>query len=110
MMITPTGMASARGSLILPAGASSRLGDPHRSSWWSGTPVIGAGQPPTVEMTVAWTSQTEVHTPLEISHRPRDSHIPTAAPVFARDDTNPGARASRPHRGFQEGSRHGMTP
>jgi hypothetical protein len=33
-----------------------------------------------VEMTVAWTSQTDVHTPLEISHRPRDSHIPTAAP------------------------------
>jgi len=32
-----------------------------------------------VEMTRAWKSQNDFHTRLEISHRTRDSHIPTAA-------------------------------
>ena len=31
-----------------------------------------------VEMTRAWKSQNDSHTRLEISHRTRDSHIPTA--------------------------------
>jgi hypothetical protein len=37
-----------------------------------------------MEMTRPWTSQNDVHRRLEISHRTRDSHIPTAASCLRR--------------------------
>jgi hypothetical protein len=46
------------------------------------TPVIRDGLPPAMEMSVLWKSQTDFHRTLEISHRPRDSHISTADPRF----------------------------
>ena len=35
--------------------------------------------PPAVDMPPPWKSQNDFHRSLEISHRTRDSHIPTAA-------------------------------
>jgi len=49
---------------------------------------ILAASPPdpgsAVEMPDPWTSQNDVHRPLEISYSTRDSHIPTAGPVVQR--------------------------
>src|SRR5713101_3400352 len=48
-----------------------------------------------VEMTRLWKSQNDFHSRLEISHRTRDSHIPTTAFLLSIDqknkdqDTNP---------------------
>jgi hypothetical protein len=53
-------------------------------------PVIPVGLPPAVEMPVLWKSQPDFHRTLEISPRPRDSHISTADRHLAREkkDTN----------------------
>lgn len=59
-----------------------------------GTPAIRAGLPSTVEMAGAWTSHTDAHTPLEISHTPRDSHISTTPP-WTRMQKEPDARGPR---------------
>jgi hypothetical protein len=48
-------------------------------------PVIPVGLPPGVEMPVLWKSQNDFHRTLEISHRPRDSHISTADHHLARE-------------------------
>ena len=39
-----------------------------------------------MEMAAAWKPQNGFHTALEISHRPRDSHISTGAHRWGRDD------------------------
>jgi hypothetical protein len=41
--------------------------------------VMAPSAPTAVEMAVPWKSQPDFHRTLEISHRARDSHIPTAA-------------------------------
>ena len=39
-----------------------------------------------MEMTLLWKSQNDSHRSLEISHRTRDSHIPTADPLGFRSE------------------------
>jgi hypothetical protein len=47
----------------------------------------GSPEPTTaVEMPRAWKSQNDFHTRLEISHRTRDSHIPTAASLYRSEE------------------------
>jgi hypothetical protein len=50
------------------------------SSWHP----VAAPADTAMEMTRPWTSQNDVHRRLEISHRTRDSHIPTAASCLRR--------------------------
>jgi hypothetical protein len=40
-----------------------------------------------MEMTGLWKSQNDFHRPLEISHKTRDFHIPTADSVVRRPET-----------------------
>jgi hypothetical protein len=47
----------------------------------------------TMEMTLLWKSQNDFHSSLEISHRTRDSHIPTADPRCFRGEER---RMNRP--------------
>ena len=62
---------STGGPIVVP-GASWSV-DPDRT-----TAPIGTRSHPAVEMTAPWKPQTGFHRALEISHRPRDSHIPTS--------------------------------
>jgi hypothetical protein len=48
-----------------------------------------------VEMTRAWKSQNDFHTRLEISHRTRDSHIPTAASLLRSEEPKPKTRTAQ---------------
>ena len=41
-----------------------------------------------VEMTLLWKSQNDFHRSLEISHRTRDSHIPTSRFLFVSEEKN----------------------
>ena len=48
---------------------------------------------PAMEMPVRWKSQNDFHRTLEISHRTRDSHIPTADPFRGEEkDRTPDQR------------------
>ena len=44
--------------------------------------------PAAVEMPLLWKSQTDFHRSLEISHRTRDSHIPTSRFLFRFKEKN----------------------
>jgi hypothetical protein len=61
-----------------------------RRAWLRPTPHTA------VEMTRALKSQNDFHTRLEISHRTRDSHIPTAASLFSIIKTKTRTRAHAP--------------
>ena len=41
-----------------------------------------------VEMPLLWKSQNDFHRSLEISHRTRDSHIPTSQFLFSSEEKN----------------------
>jgi hypothetical protein len=74
----------------IPAGIRSRLLRPlARSSSPTSRHLAVLARHTAVEMTRAWKSQNDFHTRLEISHRTRDSHIPTAASrfLFRRTET-----------------------
>ncbi len=75
--MTPRGERGA--PLLWPRIRSRVLRPLVRSS--SPTPARESARPPktAVEMTRLWKSQNDFHSRLEISHRTRDSHIPTAA-------------------------------
>ncbi len=75
--------AIARGSEIAtptPIGRPAATGTVELTTIRSQTRRLALLEPYTaVEMTRPWKSQNDFHTRLEISHRTRDSHIPTAA-------------------------------
>jgi len=69
----------------LPRRRSSRLGRPTRSRS-SGSSRFGAIAQTAVEMSAPWKPQNGFHRALEISHRTRDSHIPTADHFLVSQD------------------------
>jgi hypothetical protein len=70
--ITPTG----EGTFALP---SMSIATPTASRTVELTAMSACLPDTAMEMTRPWTSQNDVHRRLEISHRTRDFHIPTAA-------------------------------
>jgi hypothetical protein len=96
MRVATWRQADERGSQVPTASACAASGAGYAVELYAVPPVIRADRPPTVEMSDLWKSQTDFHRSLEISHRPRDSHISTADPLGVfQEEQDTSAHASR---------------